>query len=248
MKPALLAVSLAACSCGRPSVVSFAATASSLTEGDSITFVAVVDPPGSSGVLVGEGDAGVYGIFSEPDNGSAASLALTWAQLQQTHDISFIDAEDRVFIARFYDAHGAVTEARTTLHLDCQGHASCHGRCVDVSAGRMTTIATTFQSLISVTDCGACDIDCGVGGGCLQGACSTLTGCFDNKTSGFPNCSEVCRSQGRTCSETCLGEVSVFYTTDQAACEAYDLIGPNPFACDQDITAIANDWTRCCCR
>lgn len=138
--------------CGAPPrILTFNANVRRLTEGEAVTFSAVVtDPDGIAdligGVLEDPGGAS-FGAFATAGEEGAYQLVLSWDAMHAVSPIEFDGQASRDVIAVFFDQAGnRVTEALTlTLHCAEAGGAACAGRCTDLS---------------NPTHCGACRAAC----------------------------------------------------------------------------------------
>jgi hypothetical protein len=199
-----------------PQFLSFAANVSTLFEGESVIFTAVVtDPNGIDDVIGGslrDDDGNTYGAFVTSGQEGAYEMTLSWGQIQQVAPIDFPygSARTRTFVAEFFDADGHMATADTPLDLTCSnGVAGCDGDCVDTM--------NDFDA------CGSCDTSCG-DDLCLQGAFCDLGSC-----SGTPlDCSGLdTPCAAGTCNPA------------NGTCQAQNL--PNNTACADANACTAND-------
>jgi len=119
-------------------VLSFSASSSTLTQGQSITFSAIVTTPSgvdalAGGTLATPDGAGTYGPFDAGTQKGAFSLVLSWTQMNQTLPIDFADADARTFQAVFFDTSGRRATAAVAVTLSCSGQPACSGTCVKAS-------------------------------------------------------------------------------------------------------------------
>lgn len=145
-----------------PRIIRFNTDVGDISEGETVTFSAVVtDPDGIDDLIGGTLDDPVtgrsYGSFSTAASEGAYSITLTWAQMHRLRDIDFTEDTDRTFEAVFFDVGGSNASATTTVTLTCDGDAACDGTC--------TPLGTN-------ADCGACGDTCGGGTTCDAGACT----------------------------------------------------------------------------
>jgi hypothetical protein len=201
-----------------PAILSFGTNVQAITQGDEVTFTAVVtDPDGAGdiafGDLVDEGTGIVCGAFTAGAQEGAYELVLSWSEINQIAPIDFAHgaSEQRTFVGRFFDhaGHGAARSAALTL--GCNGGAACSGTCVDAPEG-----------------CGP------AWSACLPHG--TVTTCVD-----------YCASVGSTCSGSCTnpytGMPAGVLTFDNANCTFY---APGfTLACGGDVYGYKA--TRCCC-
>ncbi|MHB8418397.1 MAG: hypothetical protein ACYDCL_10000 [Myxococcales bacterium] len=128
--------STGASSGGGPIILSFGTNVTSLTENQSVTFVAVVTDPAGLQYLVGgnlqsAGGTIQYGAFQATTQGSY-SLTLSWDQINQANPINFPAGQNVVltFEAVFFEQSGLSTTRLTQLTFDCgNGGAACAGIC-----------------------------------------------------------------------------------------------------------------------
>jgi photosystem II stability/assembly factor-like uncharacterized protein len=146
---------------GALKILSLGTNVTSLTEGGSVRFTAVVTHTDGLAKLLG-------GQLQSPDGkikfgafvagaGGAYSLDLTWAQIHQAQAISFDQQQTRSFTAEFYDVDGNKVTGNIDLTLSCGGDPACAGKCQ--KAG---TLCAGSTSLICVA--GACKDGCYIGG------------------------------------------------------------------------------------
>lgn len=242
----LLTVTSLACGGPAPIITALNATRGAMSAQDTVTFLAVVEPATATGLLLSDDGVSVYGAFAAKTAGSAPELTLTWAQLDDTRSIDFIDREDRRFIARFFSATGEHADAKVTVRLSCDGQSACHGHCVDLSVGRQ---AINAANLYTQEDCGTCGTSCGPGGGCAAGVCSKLSACIDNSETSFSTCTAYCEAHGARCSSRCLAGAIVWMSLNQASCEDYSgLYSSSSDTCDTNLAERSStSWSSCCC-
>jgi hypothetical protein len=228
-----------------PVILSFGTNTSSVTEGGSVTFTAVVtDPDGIDdligGTLKSADGVTAYGAFATSAQEGAYALTLTWQTVDQARGIQFIGEEERTFVAEFYDVAGHTAAAQIAVRLFCDTGAACEGTCVDV---------TTDSA-----HCGGCGNPCPARGGCSSGSCYEWSGCSELNTT----CNDVCAAEGRTCASVCIGyEPSAPRAMRQymelATCTATPDSGANvAFAryCDDPLySSVYHFWVveQCCC-
>ena len=123
----------------KPVLMELLSSAALITEGEPITFTAlVVDPQGLDtivgGKLLSEDGKVFYGAFAHVGGGTF-QLALTWGLINQSLSINFDgDEEVRVFTADFFDIEGHHATASIDIRLDCTMAHACDGECVDLGA------------------------------------------------------------------------------------------------------------------
>jgi hypothetical protein len=151
-----------------PEVLSFTAGPARITEGGSTTFTAVVtDQDGVDDIIGGtleSQDGAVFGGFSSTGASGTFEIELSWRDIDEVESIAFESAEDRLFVASFFDAAGKTGTATVALNLHCDGDGACEGRCVDLDTDR--------------ENCGECGNACENcdAGECLEWTCTRVTG------------------------------------------------------------------------
>jgi hypothetical protein len=219
---------------GGPIVLSFAASASTLTEGQSVTFSIVLTHPDGTdalagGTLISPDGAVTYGPFDSGTQKGAYGLTLSWAQINQTLEIDFTTATPRTFAAQFFDQKGKKTVATVDITLTCNGLAACAGACVDLSKTH--------------SNCGTCGHACTTPGSqCIGGLCVHN---LDSDTR--DSCDTVCGTNAWTCTAC-----NASYT----ALAMYETVGYSIPACDWTPDASETDSSgttftftsiSCCC-
>jgi len=170
-----------------PSILSFTANVSSITEGGSVTFSAVVtDPDGiadlAGGTLKDTDSGSTYGAFSQVSGGSFTH-AVTWQAMQAVNSISFTTSMTRSFTAEFFDSTGKRGGSSTAMRLTCPAGTNetaravggrCTTECV-TGTGRCASACIPMQS--DPNNCGSCGRRCTAPDGgttsCSGGQCST---------------------------------------------------------------------------
>jgi hypothetical protein len=201
-----------------PAIVSFGSNVQTITQGEHVTFTAVVaDPDGAGdiefGDLVDDGTGIVCGAFTAGAQAGTYELVLSWSRINQIAPIDFAHgaSEQRRFIGRFFDHAGQGAARTTAITLGCKGGAACGGACVDGPEG-----------------CGPAWSVCLPHG--------TVTTCLG-----------YCASVGSTCSDSCTnpytGMPAGVITFDNTSCTYY---APGfTVACGGDV--FGYEATRCCC-
>lgn len=218
-----------------PVILSFGTNVTSLTQGEQVTFSAVVtDPDGIDDVIGGtllDAGGATYGAFGSSAQEGAYQMILSWDQLHQVAPINFAQGATatRTFKAQFFDQAGHTVEKTVDVTLTCNGKAACSGTCVD--------LMTSSQS------CGTCGHACS-GGNCSQGKCPSLSGCLPK--SNLTTCQNYCASQGKTCTNTCFnpyggGATVGGLTFGNTTCTQYS----GTAACSASISTAQS--SRCCC-
>lgn len=188
-----------------PTFLSFGTNVTSVTEGGSVTFTAVLSDPDGSADLVGGAlldEAGVarYGAFMASGGTGAYTLTITWAQMHAVASIDFVTEQDRRFLVEFFDIAGNRVTRTVPIRLQCNGRggSACAGRCTDLTTS---------------SNCGRCGRACFlptnqcVAGECSCGKFRTLCGgqCVytDTNTSHCGGCGVTCSYPGNPRSD-CL--------------------------------------------
>ena len=146
-----------------PTVLSFGASSTMLTQGQSVTFTLVVTTPTASDALAGgtlttaDGSA-TYGPLQASAQKGTFALALSWAQINQTLPINFVASETRSFQAVVFDTAGNKATASVEVTLTCNGGVACAGTC---SYSPESTPACGIQVLGSLAPT-SCDALCGL--------------------------------------------------------------------------------------
>lgn len=221
-----------------PVFLSFNTNVSKITEGESLTFTALLtDPDGVEdiigGSLLSENEMIDYGPFVAAGQAGTYSFSLSWVQINQAAPIGFENADlPLVFRARFFDqgGHKAINDAEVVLY--CDGGSACNGVCTDLG--------------VDGANCGTCDHTC-ASMGCEKGGCTpTWSACFA-AVDGFSTCSEICQSTGEVCAEAqCDGGGTTKYYDNIIDCmkSSGGLSGGD--SCD-----MVQDWLKpalkCCC-
>jgi hypothetical protein len=213
-----------------------------LTEGQAVTFTALVtDPDGAQdivgGALLDESGAVTFGPFVAASAG-AFSFVLDWTRLNQVQPIEFTGQQPRLFRARFFDAASNAGEGTVSVTLNCGTGAACGGTCVDLMSND--------------SHCGACGAACLMNasvGGCANGQCANSWGeCF-TQGDGFASCDAYCSSIGQSCvANGCVSRTQWLYGSLDG-CET-ELDAPNngnPLCGDILLWVSTSDAARCCC-
>ena len=178
---------------GGPEFLSFSTNVGKITQGESVTFTALLtDPDGVAdiigGSLLSENEKTDFGPFIAAGQPGTYSIALSWVQIHQSDPITFENAEPpRVFRARFFDQKGNKAVSDAEILLMCPGGSACDGTCTDLNLDGM--------------NCGSCGHSC-ASKGCQSGGCTpNLSGCFE-ASDGLDSCSLICQSIGESCAES----------------------------------------------
>ncbi len=236
-----------------PVILSFGTNVTQITEGESVSFSAVVtDPDGIADVIGGQltnpDGTIVYGTFVATGMEGAYEIVVSWGAIDQTETIEFEGVEDsRIFRAEFYDQAANTATASIELTFHCDGIAACGGSCTDL--------------MNDYEHCGSCARQCDYfsisddeWGKCDFGACTnSVNGCI-SEGDGLSNCSEYCSSIGEDCAEQgCLrngqGDFTDVWFSDQSDCESFTAaaIGWNATCADEFSYGNFKKFVRCCC-
>jgi hypothetical protein len=222
---------------GGPVFLSFSTNVGKITQGESVTFTALLtDPDGLDdivgGSLLSEDEKIDFGPLIAAGQPGTYSISLSWAQIHQSDPISFENAQPaRVFRARFFDQKGNQAASDAEILLTCAGGSACAGFCTDIDLDGM--------------NCGSCSHAC-ASMGCQGGSCApNLSGCFE-EMDGLDSCSAICASFGEACAESeCMGfTVEKYGTITNCLKGSAGIIGSEP--CDK-IQSWANPAIKCCC-
>jgi hypothetical protein len=236
-----------------PQIVTIGASVSTLTEGESVVFAALVTDPNGVGDIIGgtltdPPSGGSYGNFAASAATGSYELLLTWARINAVRQVDLPSgAGSRSFRAAFYDQAGHPASADLQITLSCGPEsATCgDGKCMDFATDR--------------DNCGGCSNECDdtwalsenyVYGGppqCVAGACEIEA--FD--ASGTPqSCDELCNGSGATCSEHRDSIGNAFYNDFyQSPCaggldlSVCNFVPPPTNSCDGRLL----DTVRCVC-
>jgi hypothetical protein len=203
----------------------------SITEGEAVTFTAVVtDPDGIDDVIGGtlsDGNGHFYGAFATTGQEGAYQMIVSWGQINQVQDIDLATATpaSRSFVAEFFDQAGHDVQKSVDVSLDCKMLGACNGHCMDLTN--------------DVKNCGACGNQCPAGGVCYQGHCPVFTNCI---TPMGLTCNQICANQGKSCADKCGPNNTAgnaVYT--QAACSG---TAGNNLCVTSTVSALT---AKCCC-
>lgn len=211
-----------------PQILVFGTNVQSLTEGESVTFTAVVtDPDGIDDVIGGtlsDGNGHYYGAFATTGQEGAYALTVSWAQIDQLQAINLNTnvTSTRNFEVEFYDQAGHSVQQATTVTVTCKGVAGCDGHCTDLSK--------------DVQNCGTCGHACAAGVACFKGQCAALSQCSYPPNS---TCNLVCSTVGKTCADLCNGGIGgITYGTTTCGGTASNVY------CS---TSLPTSGVKCCC-
>lgn len=215
-----------------PQILVLGTDVQSITEGEAVTFTAVVtDPDGIDDVIGGtlsDGNGHYFGAFATTGQEGAYQLSVSWSQLHQVEAINLAmgATTQRSFTAEFFDQGGLTVQQSASITLGCDSIAACDGACIDLSTDK--------------DNCGACGQACAGGVPCYKSHCAALTsGCyFQNLTT----CNALCTGLGKTCADKCgPGNVYGGMTFSGGSCTgtSYNV------ACTTTITN--SPGAKCCC-
>ena len=223
---------------GGPVFLSFSTNVGKITEGESVTFTALLtDPDGVDdiigGSLLSENEKIDFGPLIAAGQPGTYSISLSWAQIHQSDPINFEDIESpRLFRARFFDQKGNKAVSDAGILLTCAGGSACLGACTDIS--------------LDGTNCGACGHSC-ASSGCQEGKCTpNLSVCFEFED-GFNTCALICNSLGESCAESqCDGATAEKFGSKSDCLNNSG--GPVLVdeSCDM-VQAWLNPAIKCCC-
>jgi hypothetical protein len=177
-------------------IISLSSTVSTVTEMDTVTFIAIVtDQMGldsiAGGTLTDDSGATYGGLGAGAQKGTY-QIALTWAQINEVRTLQFdVPASSmRTFTAKFFDNAGNEASASQSIGFRCAmtGFGACNGTCTDLG---------------NPASCGTCSNVCAIGTGCTEaGTCipGTASACF---VPGPTTCADYCTQQGKTCVSRC---------------------------------------------
>jgi hypothetical protein len=228
-----------------PTIVAFTTNVGAITDGESVTFTAVVtDPDGIrdviGGTLLSDDGAATYGAFPDSHQGGTFTLTLTWAEIQRVRSIQFVDREARVFRARFFDQAAHRAEATVALMFHCDGLAACAGHCTDLAR--------------DVGHCGSCERACtGDANSCSAGSCHGSV-CV-SRFFGVPaTCAAACTARRMTCMSCGATDPTlVGRGMNSNSCTPYfpgPPSAPDVHGCDAALAPLITADTmsiRCCC-
>lgn len=215
-----------------PQILVLGTNVSSITEGEAVSFTAVVtDPDGIDDVIggtLGDGNGNYYGAFATTGQEGAYQMILSWGQIGQVEEIVLATATpaSRTFVAEFFDQAGHSVQKSVDVSLDCKMLGACKSHCMDLEN--------------DPKNCGGCGQSCAAGVACYLGSCAKIGACLGK----FTSCSAACASAGQTCGDKCgpasnLGGMAYTGTTG-TTCSG----NPINVTCNQLIAAAP---MACCC-
>ena len=202
-----------------PQIISLLSNVSTITEGESVTFTAIVtDADGISdvigGTLTSEDGTAAYGAFATGDQEGSYELVLSWAQMHQVTPIEFDAPTMRNLVASFFDQAGHSVTKALAVTLTCGDIQACDGACVDKST--------------NVDNCGACGHWCAGStrdnADCNLGKCQIGAGdCIEADDGVFANCEEYCTSVDLVCATSSQGYTMTY--EESSGCVSYTACG-----------------------
>ena len=224
---------------GAPVFLSFSTNVKKLTDGESVTFTAILtDPDGVEdivgGSLLSEDESIDFGPFIAAGQAGTYSIMLSWDQIHQADKIDFSNGEmSRVFAARFFDQAGHKVTEIVPISLYCMGGGACDGVCKDFSDDG--------------ENCGECGKSCD--GGCLDGACGPNWSPCINSDDGVDTCEQGCANIQEACVENgCGNSRTVLSYGSVEGCVDNSIDGSESQPC-----GVPQPWgfgykaIRCCC-
>ncbi|MBK6695780.1 MAG: hypothetical protein IPG50_26745 [Myxococcales bacterium] len=228
---------------GGPAIVSFGASATSMTEGDAIVISAVFETRTGKGAIAGgvllEESSGATVASFKTASASSLEASVSWKALHAAKKIQFAAqaTESRALRAQFFDGAGRKTIQSFTVTLTCSDLAACDGKCTDTDKSR--------------EHCGTCGNACPMNQAglqartfCLEGTCAKpLAACAP--ASPTATCNEICAAKGKTCSTTCVDGTVGGYSGSNVRCDG-SWATPN---CTNTIGggALGFGFASCCC-
>ncbi len=235
--------------CGAPPrILTFNVNTRRLTDGEQITFSAVVTDPDGVADLVGGllEDAGgaAYGAFVAAGEAGAYQMALGWDAIHAVRPIEFEGEATRDFVAVFFDQAGnRVTETlQIALHCDAAGGVACAGRCTDLNEARHCgACRAACDGVCRDRQCACADGLMRCGGGCVDtGADAAHCGGCDRACPGAEGGAPVCVDGG--CGDPCLASAR---TTCGGACVDTDADPAHCGDCGHACEAPAGGTATC---
>lgn len=116
-----------------PAVVSFAAEPAEIRQGESTLFTLTVSGPAGKDYPVTarlENAAGqVISELLPASQPRTYTAELSWADINLLDEITFLQDQERNFVARLEAPEGFTAKAQTTVTLTCLGVGACRGEC-----------------------------------------------------------------------------------------------------------------------
>ncbi len=222
---------------GAPQFLSFGTSATRITQGQSVTFTAVLtDPDGIEDLIGGslksaDGQRD-FGAFATAAQEGAYSFKLSWTDLDDALDLTFTGEKSYTFVAEFFDAGGKRSSRSATLRAYCDLGAACSGTCVDLKTDK--------------AHCGSCSNACkepqnSMVNGCQAGRCEYWSACLATPAS----CQAACAKEGGVCDS---GTAKVQRFTERS-CQGTTTWDPTPCA---NSYSTADGWPaasiKCTCK
>lgn len=237
-----------------PLILRFNTDVFDLSEGETVTFSAVVtDPDGIEDLIGGTLDDPVtgrsYGSFSTSSSEGAYGLTLTWEQIHRTRLIEFTEDTPRTFEAVFFDVSGSDATARLDITLTCDGDFACDGACLP--AGTTDNCTACDDVCAEGALCGAVGCECDVDEEVCDGVCTSIT-----TTADCGACDNVCAPGGSCVDALCVcgvdeaicgGACTDLTTTSDCGscgneCAAGALCTDGACVCDGELDAVCGDF------
>lgn len=235
---------------GGPQILQFLTNVKTITEGEAVTFTAVVTDPDGVGDVIGgsltspDGQI-AYGAFATSSEEGAYQLILSWAQIHQADPLSFeTPSLVRTFRAEFFDQSGKSAWKTADITLTCDdgiraAPAACNGTCTDLAND--SDHCSTCGNVCKVYQPGNLDV-----GACEQSTCPpTFVHCVSYQD--FTSCADICASIGETCVVGgCVGATSILSTKGDCTDYMYDHSN-GAHACEDPYPGFDVYPVRCCC-
>lgn len=177
---------------GGPEFLSFGTNVTTVMDGDTVKFVAVLTHPDGLQALAGGHLTDATGMIQfdafVADQQGSYSVSLTWDQIYTATKFQFVGMDQMTFVAEFFDTKGRKASKSATLTLAC------------MSATAGTCMTTCRDFAIDRFNCGGCGKDCSTIGSndCAQGGCNYSA----PQSSTVMSCADICAAEGATCSPT----------------------------------------------
>ena len=121
---------------GVPDILVFTSNVEQITQGDSVTFSAIVTHPDVVDQLIGgllqSATGATYGAFATGADEGAYSMTVSWWAINEVNalDIDADDTASRPFVGVFYDQAGnETTSEKIAIIATCDLAPACDGIC-----------------------------------------------------------------------------------------------------------------------